>query len=794
MKNIIVVAIALLLWIPCNAQRQYAIKGQISNTEGEMLPGVTLFVPAINKGASTDNNGKFSITSVSKGIYIVQISYIGYQTVEKEVTIKNSDIWIDVSLKEQTELLDEVVVSHDKARSAQLKSSVAVAVVNSDFINENIGGSLMQSLDKLAGVSSIEIGAGQSKPVIRGLSFNRVLVAEKGLKHEGQQWGADHGLEIDQYDVQNVEILKGPGSLSFGSDAIGGVIHLKRNDFPEKNSLHGEVNTSYMSNNQSLSGSVQLEKRTNHFLFGARATGITYADYKVPTDHVNVYTLRVPLYKNRLRNTAGREHSFHLHTGYLAENFHSVFYISNYNASSGFFANAHGLEPRQVDEKLHDASRTDIQKPSQQVKHYKITNETFFYSGNHQLKLLLGFQKNIREEKGNYVNHGYMPANYPKNLSIPYDLERKFSKNFYAGKLSDKFNVNKYTFELGLDGNYQKNTIDGWGFIIPNFTQYNLGSFAIARYAINDKLKLNAGLRYDYAHTDIKKYTDWFASENTDGSTEYLTRVPDFKKKYHNVSFSAGVVYAKNQLTLKANIGNSFRMPIAKELAANGVNYHYFRYEKGNHQLKPERAYQLDIDAEWNEQNWSIELSPFINYFRNYIYLNPSSEFDHLYGAGNQIFYYTQSKVLRYGSEVHLHTKLFEHLELNAIAEYIKARQLSGSKKNYALPFSPPFNVLVNAKYTFNAYKILHKPYLSAEFKHTAKQDDIVPPEKATNGYQLLNLGMGTNLKFGEYTLNINMQVKNVFDTKYFNHTNFYRLIELPEQGRNFLVALKFEF
>ncbi len=777
-----------------NGQETHTILGSVKSYLGEPLPGVTIFIPSLQKGGITNSNGIFSLRNVPQGNYLLEFSFVGYKTISQKVIVQNSDTQIHIVLEEQIESLDEVVVASSLSRSAKLKSAIGVEIVNATFLNENLGGSLMQTLDKLGGVSSVEIGSGQSKPIIRGLGFNRVLVAEKGLKHEGQQWGADHGLEIDQYDAQNIEVVKGPSSLRFGSDAIGGVIHLRRNNFPEKNSLHGEANTSYMSNNLSFSGSVQMEKRTNHFLIGGRATGITYSDYKIPTDYVNVYELRVPLHRRRLRNTAGKEYSFHFHTGYIRDNFHSIFYVSNYAAKSGFFANAHGLEPRMVDNKAYDASISDIQKPLQQVNHFKLTNETNFRYATHQFKLLLGYQKNSREEKSDYVNHGYMPSHYPKTLKAPSDLERKFDKNFYAVKLTDKFQVATHNFEVGIDANLQKNNIDGWGFIIPNFTQYSLGTFLLDSYKINDNLRLNGGIRYDYENISIKRYQDWFTSKKKDGTEEYLVRVVPLDKDFQNISASLGVIYTKKVWTLKTNIGNSFRMPIAKELAANGVNYHYFRYERGNRDLSPERSYQWDINAEWEKKSWRIEFSPFVNYFPNYIYLNPTSSFDYSYGAGNQIFNYTQSKVFRYGAELHLHTTLWEHLALTSTSEFVKSRQMNGAKEGYGLPFSPPFGTNLLAKYTFNSFKNIEKPYFSMDFKYSAKQTDIVPPEEVTENYQLVNLGLGANLKLGKYKAQINIQVKNLFDTKYFNHTNFYRLIDLPEQGRNFLTTVKITF
>lgn len=792
MKTLIVI-ITLLLCNFAVAQRG-SVKGYVKDFENNALQGVTVIVKPIKKGAYTNYNGKFVLKSLPYGVYKLQISYVGYETINKKITVNKPLLTLNIQLSEQIENLEEVIVSHSKVKQIKQRQSLNIEVVNKDFIHQNLSGSLMKSLEKLPGVSTISIGSGQSKPIIRGLSFNRVLVADKGLKHEAQQWGADHGLEIDQYAVKNLKVIKGPASLAYGSDAIGGVVDIKENTFPDKNSFTGEINSSYMSNNESFSGSLSLRKRFDKFFVKARVTNIKYSDYKVPANFVNVYSFQVPLHKNHLRNTAGKEQNYHLTAGYITDKMNFVFYGSIYKAKSGFFANAHGLEPRRVDNSFYDKFNSDIDKPLQDVNHYKLINKTTLYFKNHTLSLTAGVQQNIRSEKGRYVNHGYMPDVFPKDLGISKDLERGFNKRYYALKITDRFSVKKHNLLLGLDSDYQKNSIDGWGFIIPGFNQFSAGVFAIDQYKLSNKTTLTAGIRYDFGNIQIKKYVDWFASKDNNNQNVYLQRVEDLGKNFSNISFSLGFNYHKKHFNFKTNIGNSFRMPIAKELAANGVNYHYFRYEKGNKDLNPERSYQLDFVTEWNFKNWAVQISPFVNYFPNYIYLNPTASFDYLYGAGNQVFNYQQSSVFRYGGEIHAHINLLKHLRIGGVLEFVKSRQLSGDKKGFGLPFSPPFSVLINPKYSFNSKGMFFNPYIGLNYRITATQRDIVPPEEITKGYQLLNFNFGSSLKLNNYLVDINAQLQNIFNAKYFNHTNFYRLINLPEQGRNIVISVNLTF
>ena len=235
-------------------------------------------------------------------------------------------------------------------------------------------------------------------------------------------------------------------------------------------------------------------------------------------------------------------------------------------------------------------------------------------------------------------------------------------------------------------------------------------------------------------------------------------------------------------------------MPIAKELAANGVNYHHFSYEVGNPDLSPEVSYQLDGGAEFHHHNFAVGITPFVNYFSNYIYLNPTSEHDRLYGNGNQVFYYTQSRVFRWGGEIHSHVELTKNWQLGLMADYVYSEQLSGEKKGFTLPFSPPASALVNLKYSREKLAGLMNPWFSADYRLIFSQNKIVPPEEKTPGASVFNIGLGGNLKVKRQQVSIALLVQNFFNTKYFNHTSYYRLINVPEPGRNVVLNVSIPF
>ncbi|MCR4583363.1 MAG: TonB-dependent receptor, partial [Prevotella sp.] len=583
--------------------------------------------------------------------------------------------------------LDAVTVTGQQ-RNYQMRSSQSSVQVSHEFLQQNFAGSLMQTLEGIPGVKAMAIGSGQSKPTIRGLGFNRLAVAEDGIKHEGQQWGDDHGLEIDQFAIDRAEIIKGPAALLYGSDAIGGVLSLYTNHIPTEK-LEGAVQLFGRTNNEQLGLSAKIGGRSGNWFFRANTTLINYADYKVPTDSIQYYSYWIKLKDGHLRNTAGREYDGSLMLGYAGYNFHTDIRVSDAYSKSGFFANAHGLEVRlsNID---YDASRRDIDLPYQWVNHLKVLSHTTWRNEQTSAELSLAYQNNLREELSEPVSHGYMPR--PDG-----SVERRFNKHTWSGNLLLRHTLDSHALQGGVNGEYQHNRRGGWGFIIPDFETTSLGAFLTDRFTLRENLILNAGVRFDYARTHIHSYRDWFQTPVDDVPT-YKERSSEMRRNFYNFTWSAGVNYSTGTWVMKANVGKSFRVPIPKELGADGINYHIFRYERGNTQLDPEESYQLDATIGWNNDWLEVQVEPYLNYFPNYIYLNPTAQ----YVEGLQLYHYTQARVLRYGLEGQLTCHLDQHWEAHLQGEYLYARQQSGEKKGYTLPFSTPWSADAGVKYVFD--------------------------------------------------------------------------------------------
>jgi iron complex outermembrane receptor protein len=293
-------------------------------------------------------------------------------------------------------------------------------------------------------------------------------------------------------------------------------------------------------------------------------------------------------------------------------------------------------------------------------------------------------------------------------------------------------------------------------------------------------------MRFDYGSIETEAYSDWYATPKDDGTKVYVQRAARLKRTFSNLTWAVGANYNADPFSLKINLGKSFRMPIAKELASNGVNYHMYRYEKGDSTLQSEISYQVDLGISWVAAKWNVELTPFANYFPNYIYLNPTSK----YHEGLQIYYQRESEVFRAGGELSANVKLVRSLTAGLDAEYIYSEQLSGEKRGFTLPFTPPFSSVFSLKYAPSGNNRYIKPAFTIEYKLVADQNEIVPPEKKTAGYRLVNLMASSGFQVGNQALRVQVQAQNLFNTKYYDHTSFYRLIEVPGPGRNISLSV----
>ena len=683
--------------------------------------------------------------------------------------------------------LDPATITAESfSEAADRTSALSVGTADQGFIRRRFAGGLVQTLQQIPGVRSMDIGTGSSKPMIRGMAFNRVAVVENGIKQEGQQWGADHGLEMDAFDMEQVIVIKGPASLLYGSDAVGGVIEIGRARMPAENQLYGEVLAVGKSMNDNLGGSLMLGWKKNAWHAKFRYTEHHFGDFRVPTDEIVYLTRKIPVYGGRLKNTAGRERNANLFAEYRQGRYYARVSASNVYQKTGFFPGAHGVPDLSLVE--NDGDPRNIALPYSMVNHFKVTGRQQYSRGRSIATWDVGYQHNLRREMSRFHTHY---GTQPPPTREP-DKELEFSLRTLSSSLKWTWYVSdRWEHAAGWDVQYQQNGIDGYGFLLPAYERFTSGLSWIGTWSPSRRLSLSGGVRYDYGKADIAPYSDPYLmdylAQRYDAQTieRYRWRSYPVDRRFGDFSGAVGVVWIPAEHhRLKANLGRSFRLPGASELASNGVHHGAFRHEQGDPALASERGWQLDAAYSFEAGRISVSLSPFAGWYDNYIYLQPMGEWSLLPHAG-QIYRYTGSEVFFTGVEASFDWKIVPALRYGFSGEYVYNRNLD---ERTALSFSPPAALHNSLTWDGRDFGV------RVELESIAAQRRVARNEAPTSGANLLHIGVTADVRLGRSQATVSLSLRNAFDTQYYNHLSFYRKVEIPEPGRNIQLLISVPF
>ena len=685
-------------------------------------------------------------------------------------------------------LLPDVVVTESYQQRQAKKSALAVDGVDQDFLRKHFTGNFMQAMENIPGVQAMDIGSGFSKPMIRGMGFNRIAVLENGIKQEGQQWGADHGLELDAFNIGTVNVLKGPSSLLYGSDAMGGVIDITSPPVPSVDMLFGDVTLLGKSVNGTLGGSFMLGIKKSFWYAQVRYSEQHFGDYRIPTDTIVYLTQKMPVYGRKLKNTAGIERNIGFFAQYQRQRYKANYSVSNVYQKTGFFPGAHGIPD--VSRVEDDGDSRNMELPYSKVNHLKVTTlqqyawEKLVLSGD------FGFQNNHREEWSVFHTHY---GSQPVPEKDP-DKELAFNLNTLSASVKVRFiGSSSWEHALGWDGQHQRNDISGYSFLLPEYYRSTTGLLWLTTYKPNNVISVSGGMRYDYGYIHISLHEDAYLADylrkqgyDEEQVEHYKWNSHAVKKKFGDYSFSLGLVWTPSERHMvKANVGRSFRLPGANELAANGVHHGTFRHEQGDTNLKSEQGWQMDASYNLRYNGFSISVSPFVSWFSNYIFLRPTGEWSVLPHAG-QIYRYTGAEALFAGTEATIDIHFLRSFNYRISGEYVYTYNCD---EHIPLSFSPPFSM--RNTLTWQRKQVM----LYAEWQSIARQNRVDRNEDRTPGVNLFHLGGSLNIPIrGNQAIEITLTARNIFNTRYYNHLSFYRKVEIPEPGRNFQLLIKIPF
>jgi iron complex outermembrane recepter protein len=750
----------------------------------EPLAGVTLYFPDEKAGTATDALGHFSLLT-GAGNRTVEVRFLGYKPLIRKVLISGDSLRTDFSLEPDATQLNEVVVTGLTTGSTVKESPIPILTYNRVQWLQTNSTNLTDAVSRLPGMSQITTGVGLSKPVIRGLGFNRVITVHDGVRQEDNQWGEEHALQIDEYSIDRYEIIKGAGSMLYGSDGLGGVMSLISSRPPEAGTMRGQILTNYQTNNGMVGASGMVEGQTNAGLFGR-----VRVSYKNAGNYRNRYD-------GLVYGSAFREFDVNATVGINRKWGYSQVYVSNWHNDINVITGERDQTGRftklvsinTTTEDLVPVTNADLRSRAilpanyQSLNNAKVSWNTFVKVGRGNLSAIISYSQNRRQEFASPLTPG-QPALYFYLQNVFYDL-----KYFVSGGKGLEFTI-------GANGQRQVNQNRGLQTLYPGYQLVDNGVFAFAQKK-TDRWQLSGGLRVDVRNLEINKlYVDRegnFTEQNTPGGA---TRFAGLNKTYANPTGSFGASYkANSRVTIKANLARAFRAPTTPELSANGEHAGTFRYEIGSPNLKSETAWQGDIGAVWETPDISLTASLFQNRINNYTYsekiLNRAGQ-DSIVDPARPIktFRYAQGNAVLSGAEVQLTVNPRSARWFNFTGTYSLVRSRNRSASNDSaryLPFLPPPRLIGQVKLTkTNIGQRLQNAYALVEVEHNAQQNQAFlayDTETITPAYTLVSLGAGTDVvnNEGQAIFSLYLTAQNLFDVAFQSHQNRLKYFGINE-------------
>src|SRR5258706_1356868 len=773
-----------------------AIKNQKDNTP---LAGASIYISDIKVGAISDSEGNYKIQS-PKGTYVVEVTYLGFGSQVRKVTIEGSTNQ-DFNLEESLLQLNEVIVTGVGSATEKRKSPIQVTTVDQNEILEKASTNVIDAISKVPGVSAMTNGQSISKPVIRGLGYNRVLTISDGVQLVDQAWFDEFGIEADPNAVSRYEILKGPGSLAYGSDAISGVVNLiPEQPLPEGQSK-GEVLMNYQTNNGLINNMIHLSSTKNGITWSGRLDYTTAHAYQNKNDG---YVLNSQFSNFNANGRIGllrkwgytqvRATYFDMRTGIVDGTRDSTSGVLMRPVS---YPDLNDGEPTYVLPTKQEQTTYQPFTINQRIQHTKLVWDNSLAVGKGRVAGIFSWQRNQRQESNDPTIPNTANIYYYSNAAT-YDIKY----------LSPQFNGYKIT--AGVNGTYQNSQSLGTLLLIPNYDFFQIGGFAIVDKQL-DKLNLSGGLRYTTRM--FNSHDHWVDSTTQEPSVPNTTNsfheFKGFKSNFNGLSFSFGGAYdITNNVYVKANIARGWRAPNVSECAANGVHDGTVVYEIGDPNLKPETSLEEDIAFGVNSRDVSFEIDLFNNSLNDFIYakglksvLGGDSINNSLNAVGlgaAPVYKFTQGQAQLYGGEValNIHPSSMRWVELNTGLSMVYGGLKGAPDSVKYLPFAPPtritadlrFNILRKNEGLRNAFfKIgmldcfqqsnVYQQFAIYNGINTALTSYEYRASKApTAGYVLFNASVGGDIVSSGRTLcKIYITCNNVFDTPYMDYMSRFK-------------------
>ncbi|MFK5959408.1 MAG: TonB-dependent receptor [Lutibacter sp.] len=729
----------LFLGLSLITQAQNKITGKITDANNNPLIGVNVYITELQKGTSTDANGVYTINNLPSTNIIVTAAFIGYQSQTTNIKITSKSTTLNFILSEAVFKMDEVIIS-TPFNKLQSQNVMKVERASIQQLKNKGAATLIEGITSLPGVSQVSTGVAIGKPVIRGLRGNRVLVYSQGLRLENQQFGSEHGLGVDESSIESVEVIKGPASLLYGSDAMGGVLFFNPLNFADENSFKLNINQKYFSNTNGSSTSFGFRKSYHDWKLLTNGTHRYQSDYKIP---------------NGLRVTNSRFDETIFNS--------AINYSNNLISSILRFNFDHTLVgiPEEIGVQTTQKNHT---YPFQDLTNKMVSLSTIIFLSNSKITSTFGYTVNNRKEIEEIATaSNSLPALNLNLKTYSYDIKWNLPK------------LENFESILGIQGMHQKNKTLGFDVLIPNAQTNDIGVFLTGNYTIK-KNSFQGGIRFDNRNLSTQKSID---------NEHHVFNAID--KSFKNLTASFGYKTTLfDAITSRFNFAAGFRAPNLAELTSNGVHEGSNRYEIGNNNLQSEHNFQSDVALEYKSSHFEIFANVFYNSINKYIYITPTGEILN----NNFVYNYVQNNAELYGGEFgfHLHPHPIDWLHFNSSYEMVIGKQNDGTY----LPLIPANKLTNTLRIELNEKEWLNNGFAAITLESHFKQKNVSVFETPTNSYNLINIGIGGTIKLNKIDFTINFNVNNLANTSYVSHLSRLKIDGIPNIGRNFITSVKF--
>jgi iron complex outermembrane receptor protein len=724
----------------------HAIAGRVTDPSGTPLSDVRVSALEAHRTTLTDSTGRYRISELPAGTFTLSFATIGRRPETRRVSLTTGDVSLDVVMQETLVELEAVQVSATPTATDALASPQPVASRSGEELAASQSPSLGETLQGMPGVHSWSTGIGIGKPVIRGLTSNRVLVLDDGQRLETQQWGDEHSANVETADAERIEVIRGPASVLYGSDALGGVVNIIRPDLPDAighpGFVHGTIAGGYGSNNQQPDASLSFSGASGGFGFRAALSGRRSNDVKTPA-----YTLW-----NSGNQAAGG-------SGTLG-------YRGAWGSVSGTWS--HRTEHIQMTDE--DPAATPNQRIGTDVGRIELALPV----GLSRIEVLGGYERSRRrefeEDTSTTVGLGLLQQTYTADV------------HFHHAP------VGRFNGILGFLGVHSSFAKFGAETLIPGSRANNVGVYAFEQMQAGP-WGVSAGLRYDYRKLDVDDDT--------------VIGVTAQQRTYSSVTGNLGLLYrVAEPVAIVLNLGRGFRAPSSFDLFSNGVHEGTTAFEHGNPALKDETSLNTDLALRIRTSSVAFEIGAFVNAIQNYIYSVPTGTTDT--ASGFEIFDVTQGNARLIGAELGIQYHPARAIHLSVTADYVHGQNPSSGN---ALPNMPPLRATWTIRYEPRGGMTLSNPYLQFGGETNARQTRLDPAEAQfyadafggagyqSKSYSLFNAGGGFDVVVGRNLVHLSVTARNLFDTAYADFLSRIKTNALnPGMGRTLIGRVAVDF